>query len=448
MKRPLILAAALLLCANAAWALGEVETTGATQVTPVGAFALYNTTGITIGNYLYVYHQGDALSGQSASCAHNSDKIIAYRALITNGVPGTFERVGRISPCVFSPVQTATNNPEYPHIRVSMGPGQIFQATVGGVTKYHLLADASDTLLFRHVWRGESSNGIDWKWYISDETNNTQFNGVTETIQDSADVLTHTINIVVQNESFIHSASETILNPILLSTNAASNNASWWGFFNFGNGIGQMSVDWDAMGNPTVKMVTNPGSPYTWTTLTSTGGAGGSANLNFTPYSFKSNANAKTLLYDPTYGGYQLWATSFDLGTYNQYVSCNTANAFTCTTIGGCRGADQSVCPYGQSCNYFLRNTGPAGETVSGTGSGFMWWPVTQTSFGAGNVVYSFVRYLPSGYTEARMFPFRWNSPTGKRYLFSATNDDHICDELLFSQYWKMYVVMQEVAWQ
>lgn len=447
MKRLELLAVALVLCANAALA-GEVETTGATRVTPTNGFALYNTTGITIGSYLYVYHQGAAGAGEDGSCNYNSDKIIAYRALITNGVPGAFQRVGRISPCVFSPTQS-TAHPDYPNIRVSMGPGQIFKATIGGVTKYHLLADASDTIAFFNVWRGESADGINWKWYVSDAGKNLPYNGTQETIHDSADVVTHTIDIVVQAESFIHSTQAAMLNPILLSTSPTSNNAQWWGFFNFWDGVskvGQMSVDWDMSNNPTVKMVTNPGPPYTWTTLTSTGGAGGSALLNFTPHAFKTNANAKSLLYDATYGGNQLWASSGNVGTYGSYVSCDTMKTLTCTSPGGCATGDGSGCPYGATCNVFLRNTGPYGDVISGNGSGFMWWGVTPTTFGGDNVAYSYARNLPSGYSEARLFPFRWNSPTGKRYLFSATNDDNICNEFLFSPYYKMYVVMNEIA--
>jgi hypothetical protein len=450
MKKAHLLAVVLLLWATAASALVEVETTGAMRVTPANGFALYNTTGITIGSYLYVYHQGGAGPGEDGSCPYNSDKIIAYRALISNGVPGTFQRVGRISPCVFSPTQSPTH-PNYPYIRASYGPGQIFKATIGGVTKYHLLADASDTIAFYHAWRGESSDGINWKWYISDETNNSQYNGVRETIHDSADVVTHTIDIVVQPESFIHSTTVMMLNPIILSTNATSNNAPWWGFFNFWSGtsnVGQISVDWDMSNNPTVKMVTNPGPPYTWTTLPSTGGPGGSALLNFSPYAFRTNVNAKTLLYDATYGGHQLWATSNNLGTYAQYVGCDTTRMLTCSTPGGCLTGDGSGCPYGATCNVFLRNTGPYGDVYSGNGSGFMWWGVTQTTFGGDNIAYSYVRYSPSGYSEARLFPFRWNSPTGRRYLFSATNDANICNEFLFSSYFKMYVVMQEIALQ
>jgi len=447
MKKWLLLS---LLAAPAALALTEVEKSASlTRVTPTNAFSFYNTTGITIGNYLYTYHQGGGAASEDVSCTPG-DKIIAYRAPITNGVPGTFERVGRISPCVKSPT-TDSRHPDHPNPPASYGPGQIFRATLGGVTKYHLMADVSDTLNFFNVWRAESPDGINWKWYISDEINNQQFHGKRETIRDLADVVTHTIDIVVQAESFIHSNGTVLLNPILLSTGGGTNNAQWWGFFNFWSGtsaIGQMSVDWDSTGTvPTVKMLTNvSGSTYTWRTLTSTGGAGGSALLDFAPWAHRIPANAKSLINDAATGVYQLWAGTDRLGTYGANVNCNTTTTRLCTTAGGCATGDGSGCPQGATCNVFLRNTGSPGEVMSGVGSGFVWYPVTRFTFGADNVVYSRTRALPSGYAEARMFPFRWNSPTGRRYLFSATNDANICTQFLFSPYLKMYVVRTELG--
>jgi len=450
MKKASLFSLAVLLFAFTALAGTEVETTGAVRISPPNVFAAYNTTGITIGNYLYIYNQGGGQPGEDASCGSGSgDKITAYRALITNGVPGAFERVGRISPCVFSPT---TDPPRGSNPPASYGPGQIFQATLGGVTKYHLLADVSDTISFYNVWRAESADGINWKWYISQDINNSQFNGVRETIHDSADVVTHTIDIVVQPQSFIHATSVFMLNPILLSTRALTNNAQWWGFFNFWNGTGEageLLVDWDSTGTvPTVSVVSNvSGGSYTFTPLPQNGGAGGSSTLNFVPYAFRTNVNVKSLLYDPTVAAYQLWGSA-SLGTYDANVGCDTTQRLVCNTPGGCATGDGSGCPYGQSCNVFLRNTGAAGEVIQGNGSGFLWWGVTRFSFGGDNGVYSQTRYLPSGYELARIFPFRWDSPTGRRYLFSATNDTNICSQFLFSGFYKMYVVQTEVAYQ
>src|SRR5262245_59434962 len=81
----------------------EVEIAGPTTIPPANAFSHYNTTGATITSgsttYLYLYHQG-AGDIQDTTCPAGGDKIIAYRAPITNGALGSFVRVGRISPCV------------------------------------------------------------------------------------------------------------------------------------------------------------------------------------------------------------------------------------------------------------------------------------------------------------------------------------------------------------
>lgn len=456
MKKSLLFSFGVLLFANGAFPANEVETAGGLPVTPQNSHAAYNTTGITIGNNLYVYHQGKGQPGEDASCTQPGDQIIAYRAPITNGVPGTFQRVGRISPCVFSPTADP-NNPLGANPPAFFGPGQIFQATLGGVTKYHLLADVSDARVFSNVWRAESADGINWKWYISQDINNQQFNGRKESFKDAADAALHTIDIVVQPQSFIHSTSVAMLNPILLSAQPLTNNAQWWGFFNFHSDIrkiGEMAVDWDATGTvPTVSMVSNvSGGSYTFTALPQNGGAGGSSTLNFVPYALRTDVNVKTLLFDATVNAYQLWGSAH-LGTYNANVGCNTATTLACNSSNGnpqhgCATGDGSSCPYGQSCNVFLRNTGAAGEVIQGNGSGFLWWAVTRVSFGGDNGVFSRMRALPSGYELARNFPFRWNSPTGRRYLFSATNDANICSEFLYSGFLKMYVVETEVAYQ
>ena len=200
-----------------------------------------------------------------------------------------------------------------------------------------------------------------------------------------------------------------------------------------------MSVDWNGA-VPIVKVVA--ASDFRWRTLTPTGGAGGSALLDFTPFAFRARANAKTLIAD-RFRGYQLWASDETLGRYGMNVNCDTTKSLVCNRPEGCPTGDGSGCPYGLSCNVFLRNTGDPGEAAPGTGSGFVWWPVTRFNFGARNIVRSRTRFLPSGYAEARLFPFRWNSPTGRRYLFSSTNDAHVCDEFLFSAFYKMYVVRQ-----
>jgi hypothetical protein len=449
MPRGLWVCLAVSLSLSAAVA-AEIEVTAPARITPPGAFSFYNTTGITIGRYLYLYMQGTGAPGEDASCSIYSDKIIAWRAPIIDGVPGALERVGRVSPCVNAPV-TDPGHPAHPNPPASFGPGQIFEATVGRARKYHLLADVSDTINFSHVWRGESSDGINWTWFISDAINNQQFNGRRETIRDASDVVEHSIDIVVQPESFIHSTSISMLNPILVA-NPNVNNAQWWGFFNYwdcGFAIGRMTVDWDPTGTiPTVKMVASiDASKYVWLPLTPTGSVAGSFLLDFTPKAFRENANAKTLMKAPRAYEHQLWASAHDLGQYSQDVDCDTSKDLLCDLPGGCPTGDGVGCPYGLTCNAFLRNTGAQGDLKRGGGGvGFVFWPATRTSFGAENIVYSRSRHLPSGYSESRLFPFRWTSPTGRNYLFSSTNDANVCDEFLFSAFYKMYVVRTELG--
>lgn len=446
MNRWLRVAFGVALCGTVS-AAAEIEVGSPVRVTPASAFTFYNPTGITIGDYLYIYAQGGGAPGEEASCGAASDKIVAFRARITGGVPGEFERVGRISPCVNAPVAGAAH-PLDP-LPASFGPGQVFRATVGRARKVHLLADVSDTVNFFHVWRGESIDGVNWKWFISEGIDNRQFDGRRETIRDPSDAVAHTIDVVVQPQSFIRATSVGMLNPILLATNAAVNNAQWWGFFNFwsdGFAIGRMSVDWDSTGTtPAVRMVESvDGSQVRWRTLKADGGG---FLLDFQPYAFRTRANAKTLLYDAAPGGYQLWAADETLGQYGSGVNCDTTKVLRCDRPEGCATADGSGCEFGDSCNAFLRNTGDFGDTWRGATAGFVWWPVTRFTFApAPAVLESGGRFMPSGYAEARLFPFRWNSPTGRRYLFSSTNDANICEEFLFSAYYKMYVVRTELA--
>ncbi|HXO42171.1 MAG TPA: hypothetical protein VN999_12015 [Thermoanaerobaculia bacterium] len=463
----------LFLLAPAAFAATEVETTALANIVPITPTIgdQYNTTGITIGNWLYIYNEGNGrtpfdgppYTWEDASCPDGHDKIIAWRAPITNGVPGALQRIGRISPCVYSPVP-APNDPN-PH--VAMGPGQVFSATVGGVQKYFLLADASDANTFHNIWRGESTNGSDWTWYISADINNSQFNGRRETIQEQTDTLQHFVTTIVQPYSFIHSDSGYLLDPILVSLDG-SNNGQWWGFLNTyscnanscGSNFGEMVVNFDSQGNPSVRILTSA-APYTFTTLTSTGGPGGSFLFNVNPVLFHSDVNVKALLYDPTYGGYQLWGSNEGYsapGLYGVAVNCNTSASLVCQNPSGCATGDGSGCPYNTRCNVFTLNTGTPGTSTDPTiyankleKSTFIWFPVTRFSFGADNFIAgsSGGRYFPSGYGGSREYPFRWNSPTGRRYVLSTTSDTAVCSRFLtFGVGGAAYIAQTEVALQ
>lgn len=415
----------------------EVEASGAAPivVTPTNA-TFYNTTGITIGSYLYVYHQGDdGVEGGGDPNCYNSggDRIIAYRALITSGVPGTFQRVGRISPAVKAPTKSSfwPANCTPPAF---YGPGQVFQATVNGLTKYHLLADVSDARIFKNVWRAESTDGVNWTWYISGAANANK----TETLTRSDTGASYQLTSIWSAQPFFQTTSSVgLLNPILRSEAPATNNATWWGFFNFWDGVGKvgaMKVEWGT-GSPVIKVVTSSSPSWTYSTLT-----GG--NLTVVPSALIHDSNVKSLHQEGSQ--FQLWGSA-RLGTYGSNVSCNTNTSLQCTQPGGCKTGDGSAVAYLATARPFWMNTGPAGDVTctaaSCPSSGVAWWPVTSTTLGARNPIFSAVRSMPSGYGEARTFPFRWNSPTGNRYLFSATNDNNICTRFLFSPFQLMYVV-------
>jgi hypothetical protein len=180
-----------------------------------------------------------------------------------------------------------------------------------------------------------------------------------------------------------------------------------------------------------------------------------------TPYLFEQDVNVKTLLYDSTYGAYQLWgdhAGASAPGTYALGINCNTSTAITCPNIGGCATGDGSTCPYNTACNVFLDNTGVAGYSTdpavypnSTEKSTFVWYDVTRTSMSAENFIAGSTggRYFPSGYFVARLYPFRWNSPTGGRYLFSTTADNLICSAFEpFGALGAEYVAKSQVALQ
>lgn len=438
MRLRLWMSVCIFLTALAAAHASEVEVAGPMLITPANAFSHYNTTGVTIGSYLYLYQQGGGDIADTTCPA--GDKIIAYRAPITSGVPGAFERVGRISPCVKSPACTPTATDTCnPWPNASYGPGQIFQATVNGVTMWHLLADVSNTRDFHNVWHAVSSDGIDWTWDISGSLNTSKTESIRESPgQPGGDVVKHKIVSNWSANPFLKSDSFGLLNPILTAVDG-SNNAEWWGFFNLVGGVGALRVGWST-GAPAVSVLTNSTPP--WTPVSN-------GNLTGINPRVLYPANVKTLLLDPTSGQYQLWG-SVAAGTYGSNVDCATGNSATCSFQPNCPTGDGSTVAFGGMGRPFWLNTGPQGDVPCPTcqGAGLAWWPVTHATENLPpiNTVFSQVRSMPSGYEVARLFPFRWNSPTGNRYLFSATNDAHICTELLFSSFYKMYVTETTLA--
>jgi hypothetical protein len=447
-----------------AGAVIELEVTGATPVTPANELA-YNTAGISIGNNLYIYTQ----SIDYEQCPNNGDAIVAYRfPLNANGDPldatgkiVTPTRIGRISPCL-DPPEGPSLGPQY---RASFGPGQVFKATINNQTAYHLLADVSNWVNFWEIWRGWTTDGVNWTW-------ETHSPSVTTTSQEcfpnpaNCAAATRKVTRTPVAQPFLKLDTGFtwgyILNPVMLSTAPTTNNASWWGYLKFivgrpEGGIASastgMQVTW-SNGTPTVSVLTGatPSGPYTTVVNRSLG-----PTLYDQMTRLIYDRGVKSLLFDTATNSYQLWADAPEPGIFGSYVGCNKAMTATvncspsscqvqlpngtqapgCSLIGD---RTDSACnsltpppgckclPQGFTAAPFSYNT--YGQSV---GSSFRWWTVTQTSISGENGVYSQTRYLPSGYDNARIYPFRWNSASGKRYLFSSTNDRNICSKFLWS---------------
>jgi hypothetical protein len=437
----------------------EVEVTAPVQVTTVGAAAAYNPTGIVINtagtNYLYLYTQGGgtAAQDQNTDCPLQGDRIIAYRApLDANGNPLTFSRVGRVSPCVYDPESgNGMTTPAY------FGPGQIFEATINGVTAYHLLADVSDGMgTFHKVWYGWTTDGMDWTWEIG----NAHYVSPITNPESISDPDPHTIASTItgpfmQVQGSGNSYPLEIFSPVLLSTHPLTSNAPWWGYFNVFNGqfgVAEMYVDWTS-GSPQITYVTDA-SFDTSPVLTN-----GEITDSPPVYSLITGGSVKSLIVDAASGETQLWGNlSLNYGgatpschySYSaSTVNCNTSNTATCMAPAGCPTAGGTTVMFDNPtpANVFTDNTtGPNAKMPCG--SAFNWWAVTRYSIGAVNRANSTVRYMPSGYSNARQSPFRWNSSSGTRYLFSASADNNVCAEFLFSLFYLEYTVESQVEIQ
>jgi hypothetical protein len=444
--------AALFLLTSLTAHATEVEVSTPVQVTPVGAFAAYNPTGIVINtsgtNYMYLYAQGGGLPNQDTNCPLQGDKIIAYRAALdANGNPLSFSRIGRITPCVYDP--ESGNGMTTP---ASFAPGQIFQATVNGVTAYHVLADVSNAVnTFHKIWHGWTTDGENWTWeignahYVSPITNPESF----------ADPVQHTVTSTtagpfLQVQESNGSYPFSILGPVMLSTRPLTSNASWWGYLNLDDGIFEVTeilVDWST-GSPRIQYLTDGSFDFS-NYLTN-----GVITSSPYPYYLIPRAGVKSLIIDAASGETQLWGgvnyTASGSCNYPYSAStadCNTATMVMCNQSGGCPTAGGTLVADNASANAFQVNT--IGTSIPNPcGEGFNWWAVTRFSIGATNTMYSETRYMPSGYLGAREYPFRWNSSGGTRYLFSATADNNVCSKLLFSYYYLMYVVESTVQMQ
>jgi hypothetical protein len=462
------------LAAAPARATIELEVTAATPVTPLTELA-YNTAGISIGSNLYVYTQ----SIDYEQCPNNGDAIVAYRfPLNANGDPldasgqiVTPTRLGRISPCVDPPEGPSPLGSQY---RASFGPGQVFQATVNGQTAYQLLADVSNWDDFWEIWRGWTTDGVNWTWETHSPSVTTSSQ---ECFPNPASCATATRKItrnpVTQPFLQLPGHAGYILNPVMLSTAPTTNGAPWWGYLKYLVGSGGtlvsastgMKVTWSGS-TPTISVLTGATASGTYTAT----GQSLSTTLygQMTPLVY--NRGVKSLLFDAATSTYQLWADTPEPGIFGTDLSCNknmtatvSCSPSTCqftlpngTVVHGCTligDRTDSACnsmtpppgcpclPQGFTAAPFSYNT--YGQSA---GTSFSWWTVTQTSISGEGGVYSQTRALPSGYENARIYPFRWNSASGKRYLFSSTNDRNICSQFLWSSYAGQQIVVSTVV--
>ncbi|HEX2163020.1 MAG TPA: hypothetical protein VHM02_03650 [Thermoanaerobaculia bacterium] len=82
-----------------------------------------------------------------------------------------------------------------------------------------------------------------------------------------------------------------------------------------------------------------------------------------------------------------------------------------------------------------------------GAGSTFTYRQVAgiNGSLGAPQGVFSNIRCMPSDHPIGRLYPFRVNGPSGRRFLYSTTNDANACKQL-FNPFQGTYVVVTEVS--
>ncbi len=422
-----------------AHAVSEVETGAVTQ--PFAGL-YYNPTGIAINGYLYIYVQGINAECQTALGKQQGDVIDAFRApLQADGTPGTFVKVGRISPCAVYPPN--------PSILASFGPGQIFKATWKGTTAYHLLADMSDFFGFYEIWHGWTTDGLNWTWEVTGQSNCTAGQTCADPVTPGGTpARTITWKGVSQPLLSIDpSLGRLILNPVMMATNGGINNAEWWGYLKYWDGqfnTTGMRVLFDANGNPSV---------YLQSTLTAPFGYAQMANNRITSTSqllpLIPGYNAKSLLNDSLSGVYQLWGSANVSGIFGQWVGC--AAGYTTSSVVTCQSGNSFGCPVG-NCLIF-GTCQPVGTQAvafdSNTytfqvGQGFYWYQADRFSLGTQQGVGSLSRYLPSGYSGSRDFPFRWNASNGKRFLFSSTSDAAICSKFAATP----YIVKSEIVRQ
>lgn len=180
--------------------------------------------------------------------------------------------------------------------------------------------------------------------------------------------------------------------------------SSWWGFFPFSSGgtqrTGRMSVELGSHYPRGYRVKILSGGQ--WLTVNDSTG-----EFSFTPDNVWPGVVVRSLVWDVD--RWELWA--------HKNVPHN-----------GCSNCTGSY------------NQGPFGST-------FVFREVDTTGWmGPEETVYSAIRCMPADGHVARLFPFRVNDPSGRKLLYSATNDANICTQSPGDNgYSGMQVVVTEV---
>lgn len=394
----LIVISVLLLSASAS--AQSVETAGTTangqiivgadQFTPgdLKSGTYYNPSGLVVGSRFYLYVQGGQFNSATAPwkpCV--GDKILLFSTPNTSA--GLRSR--------FTPGSTGTNGSK---ARISPCETDTGNGSDGNPTH-----TASPIFAQQHHYTtGQVFN--DGKYRMVAAASN--YPGATDF---TTLILGSSTNGVQWNwEPFIRSTSGVGMPEVAFQVGMSSaycnptcnTHTPWWGFFRIGfAGTGLIKVDASAQ-YPRGFRVWIYANDSTWKQVDDVTG-----DYSFTPQNVWPGATPKSITFNVDH--YELWA------------KINVAH-------NGCGACPSSTCNGSSGTTFFYR-------TVDDL---FNLGPVQS--------VYSQIRCMPSNSSVGRLYPFRFNDLTGQKLLYSATNDQNICDTATCSNpFVGMYVVVTTV---
>lgn len=395
MKYRVCLTLILLLLLSASALAQSVETAGGQIVIGADKFTpgnlksgtYYNPSGIVVGSKFYMYVQGGQFNPSTApwrSC--DGDQILLFSTPNTStGLRSRFVPGTNTtgSNARISPCETDTGNGSDGNPTRTNSP--IFNQ------KHHYTAGQ---VFYDGKYR-----------MIAAASNYPGANDFTTLILG-----TSTNGVQWHWQPFIRSTNSVHLPEVAFQVGTSSSycnpncytHTPWWGFFRIGfSGTGLIKVDVSQQ-YPRGFRVWIFASDNTWKQVDDTTG-----DFSFTPKDVWPGATPKAINFNVDH--YELWAT-----TYEPHNGCAP-----CTT------------PY---CNGF------AGTTFS--------YRTVDAAFNLGPVqsVYSQIRCMPSDSDVGRLYPFRHNDMNAQKLLYSATNDQNICDtNLCANPFIGMYVVVTTV---